>query len=781
MTGSAHGITTIRYGLLALVMTALPVLGLLAAPPIAAAAGEFTLLKSKVSYRQPRITPDNKMVVALAPDELSLTVYDMATGATVKTFTPGSRIYSFAVTPTNDSAFKKCLAIGGLGFLRIYSYPELALVKEYTFPVERGEEYGGAVFGQAFSENSNTLVYSYGERTHGGLLFNRNDHTSSKLVFVNLDDGSIKSEIASVPVTNRLVWSSEDDFVAGIFNPYYVMQLPGNRAQVRVFKPANGHEVVNPKEIYGVSFVDFAPTDTQLVTASPRAGIIEIYSMLYQKRMHSIKYRWGSMFEKPCFAVSHGGRFLAMAGTWHNNKEGTPILIYNLQSGALVGKLHEAGNVTALTFSPNDRMLLASEEQGSTLISFAKYLEKVDADVFSLDAKVEADPTLENRRERAMLNLDKGYYLAAKRDLNEIIKQSPQDGDAYNKRAMANDNLYNYDEALADYTKAMELTGKTPALQALRSMVYFAMNNRDKALDDIDHAILYDPGNITYVLTRGMYYHDLEWADLTISNMKAVVAKKPDSAQAWYLLGDGYFQKRELDTALKHYDKAIALDPRLASAYRMRAAIYGNKNKVEQCLANANKYIALAEQQGEISTDVYLRRAAAYKIKGDPASAERDYATADRYGDSDGYLNLIASHLSGGDDVTPERLNALHEVVALAPDNKEAKEWLARAELMKAEAESWAKPMAGRDWGGYDDVVSGYSGSPGTYSSPSPSPSHGYGYSSSPTSSSSSTYASRRSDYYERQAAQRSAAQDRANYRQIEQKFWNMNNPYNRR
>lgn len=64
---------------------------------------------------------------------------------------------------------------------------------------------------------------------------------------------------------------------------------------------------------------------------------------------------------------------------------------------------------------------------------------------------------------------------------------------AYNNRGNAYDNLKEYDKAIEDYDKAIELDPKFAYTYNGRGITYYKKGNYDKAKKDFDYAIKLDP------------------------------------------------------------------------------------------------------------------------------------------------------------------------------------------------------------------------------------------------------------------------------------------------
>jgi len=78
-------------------------------------------------------------------------------------------------------------------------------------------------------------------------------------------------------------------------------------------------------------------------------------------------------------------------------------------------------------------------------------------------------------------------------DCNEMIKRFPHDGSGYYQRADAYAALKEFDKALADYAKMIEIDPMRPGPYINRALVYLQMNRPKDALADYEKALEKDP------------------------------------------------------------------------------------------------------------------------------------------------------------------------------------------------------------------------------------------------------------------------------------------------
>jgi tetratricopeptide (TPR) repeat protein len=88
-----------------------------------------------------------------------------------------------------------------------------------------------------------------------------------------------------------------------------------------------------------------------------------------------------------------------------------------------------------------------------------------------------------------------------------------------------------YDEALADYTKAIELDPTDGELYLIRGVAYSLKGFQDEAIRDYSIAIAIDPGNSDAYFNRAQAYEAKNMNDKALEDYKAAARLKHPRAQ----------------------------------------------------------------------------------------------------------------------------------------------------------------------------------------------------------------------------------------------------------
>jgi ankyrin repeat protein/cytochrome c-type biogenesis protein CcmH/NrfG len=138
--------------------------------------------------------------------------------------------------------------------------------------------------------------------------------------------------------------------------------------------------------------------------------------------------------------------------------------------------------------------------------------------------------------------------------------QMPTNAAAYNKRGCAYADKGDYDRAISDFDKALELDPNYAFAYSNRGYAYADKGDYDRAISDLDKALELDPRYAEAYLNRGL----------------------------------ACYRKGSYDRAISDFDKALELNPKLALAYLNRGNAYRHKSDYDRAISDYKKFIELA-------------------------------------------------------------------------------------------------------------------------------------------------------------------------------------------
>ena len=198
--------------------------------------------------------------------------------------------------------------------------------------------------------------------------------------------------------------------------------------------------------------------------------------------------------------------------------------------------------------------------------------------------------------------LNQGKYPEAVAEFTKAIELDPKLVDAYLLRGVAYlDGLKKYPEAIADLTKAIELDPKLVAAYSNRGLALDGLKKYPEAIADFTKAIELDPKLALAYNLRGQAFYFLEKNVEAIADLTKAIELDPKLVDAYLLRGVAYqelkgflgFPVPKYPEAIADFTKAIELDPKLAVAYNLRGLAFYNLEKNVEAIADCTKAIEL--------------------------------------------------------------------------------------------------------------------------------------------------------------------------------------------
>ncbi len=204
----------------------------------------------------------------------------------------------------------------------------------------------------------------------------------------------------------------------------------------------------------------------------------------------------------------------------------------------------------------------------------------------------------------------RGNYQQAIADYTRAIEVNPALSEAYHSLALVYSEQSQYEKGITEYTKAIELSPQCAACPYNnRGLAYAHQGDYDKAIADFTTAIQQDPQLFCAYLNRGNAYVELDDCDKAISDYTKAIELDSQSACAYANRGNAYQCKGEYGKAIADHTKAIQLDPEWAGSYQGRGVSHVERGKYSFAIVDLTKAIKL---DPESPACVYEYRGIAY-------------------------------------------------------------------------------------------------------------------------------------------------------------------------
>lgn len=189
------------------------------------------------------------------------------------------------------------------------------------------------------------------------------------------------------------------------------------------------------------------------------------------------------------------------------------------------------------------------------------------------------------------------------------------------------DRAYSYqqkgrrDEAIRDYTAALNVDPKLKFAYTERGILREQKGGKEQALEDYTQAIRLDPNATAPLYRRGLIFTQKREFDKAIADFSEAIRSYPNHSSAYLERGIAYERKNDLDSALASFDSAISVRPRNTHAYLQRGYLYRRRHETDKAIADFTEVLRLEPKNG----NALRARARAYAEAGRYAEAIADY------------------------------------------------------------------------------------------------------------------------------------------------------------
>jgi tetratricopeptide (TPR) repeat protein len=186
-------------------------------------------------------------------------------------------------------------------------------------------------------------------------------------------------------------------------------------------------------------------------------------------------------------------------------------------------------------------------------------------------------------------------YEKAVADYTEAIKIQPQKADYYRRRAMTYDySLEKYDAAVADFTELIKLDPKFSTWYMQRGYVFVKKKDYQRALDDFTRALNLETSipskKVLYGVRAGLYADELKNYEASIADLTEIIKIDPTAWMGYANRGFVYLKTKNYEKAVADYTEALKLGALLtASMHEYRARAYCGLGKRALAMADEKK------------------------------------------------------------------------------------------------------------------------------------------------------------------------------------------------
>lgn len=182
------------------------------------------------------------------------------------------------------------------------------------------------------------------------------------------------------------------------------------------------------------------------------------------------------------------------------------------------------------------------------------------------------------------------------------------------------DNTKMADEALYNYSHAIELQPLSLLMRESRARFYLNLKNYDKAIGDYTHILKKEPDNAEARNYRAFAYYQQRDYENARRDYETVLKRHPADYTSALGVALVLQKTHKVGEAVRRMEFLIVEHPDKAELYAVRASMYGDLDNLSLALVDLNQAIKLEPNR----PDYYLQRALVYERMGKKNQAESD-------------------------------------------------------------------------------------------------------------------------------------------------------------
>ena len=217
--------------------------------------------------------------------------------------------------------------------------------------------------------------------------------------------------------------------------------------------------------------------------------------------------------------------------------------------------------------------------------------------LLTMSVRVSAVDNPTNLLEKACQAFAKQKYKQALVYQNAAIKLETNNPVAFWGRGCTYARLKEFDKALGDFNKGIELSAHSYLLShALwyRGNFYLQITNNEKALDDFTKAIHEHPAVQPPYTSRAEIYFAKSKYDSAIVDCNMAIWLNPDDGEAYFAKGRSYLELKDYDKAIEALSNALRCETNNSDIFYKRAGAFSGKEDYTNAIKDLDQTIRLS-------------------------------------------------------------------------------------------------------------------------------------------------------------------------------------------
>ncbi len=202
-------------------------------------------------------------------------------------------------------------------------------------------------------------------------------------------------------------------------------------------------------------------------------------------------------------------------------------------------------------------------------------------------------PSADDHMDQGMEYVEQGAYEEAIAEFERAIELEPDNPGARRNLGTVYIELTQWEEAAAAYEKAIELDPDFGEAYGDLVGAYFYLDRIPEALEAGEKAVELAPDYATAHNNLGAVYANQGDLEAAIAEWEQAIELDPSDPMPHNNLGIVYRQQGEFDMAIAAYKKAIELDPNYALAHFNLGLVYAQQDMADEAIIEFETYLQL--------------------------------------------------------------------------------------------------------------------------------------------------------------------------------------------
>jgi tetratricopeptide (TPR) repeat protein len=237
-----------------------------------------------------------------------------------------------------------------------------------------------------------------------------------------------------------------------------------------------------------------------------------------------------------------------------------------------------------------------------------------------------------------------------------------------NNRGNALYGLKRFEEAVANYDRALAVQPDNAETLTNRGVSLYALGRFAEALESYDRALALQPALLVALSNRGNTLKELKRFEDALASYDRALVLRPDYAEAHYNRGNALHALGRFEEALASYDRALALGPDYVEALGNRGVTLHRLQRFEEALVSYDRALAGRPNDAEALDNRGVTLNALARFEEALASYERALARRPDWAQALTNRGVTFNALRRFD----EALASYDRALALRPDDAEA-------------------------------------------------------------------------------------------------------------